>query len=337
MRLGRRLALVVVAGVAGVAIAGTVASADSPRTTVTLGSTSGTPAGNIGCGTAAGCTYLPTLDGSTPAMQVTSGGTVTSFSINAGSAGGTVRLRVLRPASGGKFTGAGTSPTETLNVGMNTFAISLPVQAGDVLGLDNATSALMFDLTSATPVARYYDPPLTDGTTQAPNHSLAGYRLLMSATVQSGTTTTTTGTTTTGTTTPPTISAASLTHKRFRIAKGKTAVSAASKPPKGTSFLFTLSAAAKVQIAISHTVPGRRMGGKCVKPTPKLATAKRCKRTVTVVTLTRASEPKGANSVAFTGRWDHQHLKPGSYKATVTASNAGGVSKAVPLAFKVVK
>lgn len=147
---------------------------------VTLGSTAGTPSENI-CVDGIRCTYLPL---SQPKLRVPFSGTVTRFHVKAGSATGTVRLRVLRPAGGGKFTGVTTSPPKSLKIGLNTFQVSMSVKAGDLIGLDNGSSALMFDTSNAAAVTDYFElPRLRDGQTAAPNHAQAGIRLLLSATV----------------------------------------------------------------------------------------------------------------------------------------------------------
>jgi alpha-tubulin suppressor-like RCC1 family protein len=121
----------------------------------------------------------------------------------------------------------------------------------------------------------------------------------------------------------------------FRVAKGATAVSASA--PLGTSIHLTLSAAAKLQIKITRSAPGRRHGSLCVAPAPRLvkAHAKHCTRTLTVGTLTRGKEAAGADKVAFTGRIGRRALKPGSYHAVLSASNAQSSAKPVTLAFTV--
>jgi len=136
----------------------------------------------------------------------------------------------------------------------------------------------------------------------------------------------------------PTITAARLTNKRFRVTNKDTAVSA-KKPPAGTSFQFTLSATAKVQIAVTRSAPGLRSAHNCVAPTTKLRRthAKHCTRSVALGTLTRSNLPQGADNVSFSGRIGHTPLKPGSYKAALSASNAGGRSRSVALSFSVVK
>jgi hypothetical protein len=128
-----------------------------------------------------------------------------------------------------------------------------------------------------------------------------------------------------------------MTNRRFRVAKTSTAI-LAKKAPRGTTFRFTLSAAAKLQIAFTRSAPGLRRGRSCLPPTSKLkrAHAKRCTRTLTVGTLTRAHEPTGAGSAPFSGRIGHRALTTGSYRATLSASNAGGRSKPVVLSFTIV-
>jgi hypothetical protein len=137
---------------------------------------------------------------------------------------------------------------------------------------------------------------------------------------------------------PPALSSASMTNKRFRVGRKNTAISA-KKTPVGTSFRFTLSATARVQITFTRLTAGLRRGRKCLAPSAKLrrAHAKRCTRTLTVGRLTRSSRPKGASRVAFSGRIGHRAISPRHYKAVLSASNAGGRSTPVTLSFTVVR
>jgi trimeric autotransporter adhesin len=342
------LVLAALATASGVFI---VASAAASPTTVTLGSTAGTASANI-CGAMTNCTYVPFTSVANPGLAVPFDGTVTSFSVNAGSAGGAVELRVLAPAGSGQYTGAGTSPAETLAAGMNTFSVSMPVKSGDVLGLDNATSALIFDSSQTTPITAFYESPsLADGTTAAPNQTMTGLRLLLSATVQessaatsssttTATSTTTVTTTTTATTTQqaqaPRISHASMSATRFRVAPA--AASASARVPLGTTFRFTLSAAASMQIAITQSVTGVRVGHRCVAPTGHSSNthASGCTRTVAVGALAPAPESRGVGRLRFTGRIGRRALGAGAYRAVLRARNAGGRSRPVTLGFSVV-
>jgi hypothetical protein len=139
---------------------------------------------------------------------------------------------------------------------------------------------------------------------------------------------------------PPVLSGVLLSHKSFRVAKGATAISAkAPKAPLGTSFQFTLSAAAKLQIVLTSRAAGLLHGKGCVAPTAALKAkhAKHCTRTLKDGQLTRASEAAGADSVPFTGRLGTKALPAGAYSAALTAMNEGGSSNTVTVTFKVVR
>jgi hypothetical protein len=143
--------------------------------------------------------------------------------------------------------------------------------------------------------------------------------------------------TTSATPTPaPALTGVSMTNRRFRVGKRATAI-AARKAPLGTSFHFTLSANANLQITISRSTPGLGEGRACRAPSAKLerAHAKRCTRAIPVGTLTRASEAKGADDISFSGRIGRRALSPGDYMATVSATDAAGRSKPVTLSFTI--
>ena len=137
---------------------------------------------------------------------------------------------------------------------------------------------------------------------------------------------------------PPRITGARLTNKRFRVGRKRTAISAR-RAPVGTSFRFTLSAPAKVQVTITRSATGLRRGHTCVAPTSKLrrAHAKRCTRTITVGTLTRAKLRAAADAIPFSGRIGTRALSPRAYKAVLRASDAAGRSQPVVLTFTVVR
>ena len=302
---------------------------------MTLGSTTGTPSQNI-CFSGIGCTYVPFNGVSAPQLEVPFDGTVTTFSVNAGSAGGKVQLRVLRPAGSGEFTGSGTSAAQTLATGVNTFTVSLPVKAGDVLGLDNSTSALMFDTTTPTAIAAYYQPSLADGSTAAPSNNMTGYRLLLSATVQATTTTTTTTTTTA--TTPPVITSAKESHTTWRLGSHLATISRQRRPPTGTTFMITLNEPAQVTLPFTQLTKGRRVHGKCAAQTKANRSKPSCQREVLQGTL-RFTGHAGVNRVNFQGRLSRTKKLPlGQYLVEIIATNSSReTSNTVPLGFTIVK
>jgi hypothetical protein len=114
----------------------------------------------------------------------------------------------------------------------------------------------------------------------------------------------------------PRISRVSMTNTSFRV--GAASAAAAAKARRGTSFKFTLRAPGKVTIAITRLAQGGRGAVKAGK-------------------LTRAKRKSGRNTIAFSGRIKKRALKPGAYKAILSARNAKGKSKPVSVRFSVVK
>ena len=107
----------------------------------------------------------------------------------------------------------------------------------------------------------------------------------------------------------------------FAVARAGTPLAA--RAPRGTRFRYTLSEPAAVRLTIQRRLAGRRSGGRCVRPSPRLLRAKRCVRYRSVGSLKR-SGAKGANGIRFTGRIGSRALRPGSYLALITATDAAG-------------
>jgi hypothetical protein len=91
------------------------------------------------------------------------------------------------------------------------------------------------------------------------------------------------------------------TPSLFAAARAATPVSA--RVARGTRFRYTLSEAARVTVRIQRARPGRGY--------------------VRVGTL-RRSGAKGANSIRFTGRIGTRALRPGRYRALISATDAAG-------------
>jgi hypothetical protein len=119
--------------------------------------------------------------------------------------------------------------------------------------------------------------------------------------------------------------------------RGKVAAAGRRRVKRGTRFRYTLSEAATVSIAIERATPGRRVGRRCVRQTRRNRARRRCTRYVRVGTLT-AAKPAGAQSTAFDGRVRRRALRPGRYRARITAKDAqGATSTPRTLTFRVVK
>jgi hypothetical protein len=152
--------------------------------TVTVGSTQGMPSMNI-CVADIDCTYISLHNGRSR-QRVPHTGTIKSWSLNAASVGGKVRLRVLRPIGHqGKYKLIRESALRTVSdAGVNTFPSSLRVKKNDVLALQNSTSGLYFAQTGPHDTISFYElPDLMANMAAAPNRNQIGLRLLLSANV----------------------------------------------------------------------------------------------------------------------------------------------------------
>jgi hypothetical protein len=132
------------------------------------------------------------------------------------------------------------------------------------------------------------------------------------------------------------ISALSVTNRSFAPV-GVRSTRRGARVARGTTFRFTLSEAAAVRIAFERKTIGRKVGGRCLAATPARRKRTKCTRYVSARSIS-APAVAGANAVKFSGRIRGSALKPGSYRASVVATDAGGHRSGVgTVRFKVVR
>lgn len=103
-----------------------------------------------------------------------------------GAVGGPFTLRVLRPNGQGAYTAVGSStPATPTSEGVQTFSASIPVKAGDVIGVDptNPTDKLGVATVNGAGFASLFPTPL-EGATVAPRPGVSGKELSLAAEVQ---------------------------------------------------------------------------------------------------------------------------------------------------------
>lgn len=106
---------------------------------------------------------------------------------------------------------------------------------------------------------------------------------------------------------------------------------------RGTTFRYSLSEPARVVFTVVRVQNGRRVGGKCLKPTPSNASKPTCSRLTRIVRFAHHGV-KGPNGTRFSGMYGTTKLKPGAYHVTFLATDAAGnASEPVTLGFTVVK
>ena len=125
--------------------------------------------------------------------------------------------------------------------------------------------------------------------------------------------------------TPPAVSQITLSRTRWR--RGS-ALPSAARAKVGTTIAFGLDEAGTATISFARVRSGRRVGGKCVKPTRANRSRRRCTRFVRAGSFALPAK-LGVNRVRFQGRLDATHrLALGSYRVSVSAKDvAGNASK----------
>jgi hypothetical protein len=126
-------------------------------------------------------------------------------------------------------------------------------------------------------------------------------------------------------TTAPIIVSAAVSNARFRIDRNGPAepLAGAAVARRGTAFLYELSEAATVRFTIRRRAPGRKVAGKCVKPTRSNRGKRRCVRFVRVGAFTHASVA-GANAKKFSGKLGTRRLRPARYRVRLIAIDGAG-------------
>jgi hypothetical protein len=107
----------------------------------------------------------------------------------------------------------------------------------------------------------------------------------------------------------------------WREGRAQARISAQRRPralPIGTTFSFRLNRAAKVSLSFIKHAAGRKVGAKCVAPTPKNRKRGRCTRAVVAGRLTFEGHA-GTNRVRFEGVLTHKTLRPGHYTLRAVA------------------
>src|SRR5829696_4686268 len=100
---------------------------------------------------------------------------------------------------------------------------------------------------------------------------------------------------------------------------------AIARAPVGTTISFRLDEAASVTLSFRRARPGRRVGGRCVKPTRANRTRRRCTRFVAAGSMAPFAGRAGLNEVRFEGRLSPtRRLRIGRHRVRAGAVDAAG-------------
>jgi hypothetical protein len=93
----------------------------------------------------------------------------------------------------------------------------------------------------------------------------------------------------------------------------------------GTTIRFRVAGrAVRIAIEVARRLAGRRVGGRCVRPTARLVRRPACTRSVRAGAIVRRSPATGAVSLLFGARVGGRALAPGAYRATLVVTDARG-------------
>jgi Divergent InlB B-repeat domain len=132
----------------------------------------------------------------------------------------------------------------------------------------------------------------------------------------------------------PAISSLRLSPTAFRAARTGPALAAV----VGTHVSFNLSEAAAVTFRIKRLLPGRRVGGRCVRPTAQNRGAPGCTRSVLLRGRILRQLAAGTSKLRYRGRLAGRRLRPGRYTLIVRARDAAGNRSSVHrVGFRIVR
>jgi hypothetical protein len=154
---------------------------------VTIGQTAPAGAPLFNCNYSAPWDELQTSVASGTSYVVPTAGVITSWSTNPGGTGGRLGLKVFRPVGGVTYqVVAHDGPLVLTPLVLNTFAVNIPVQAGDVIGIHlpvGAGSNCVFETLLASDVIGFKEGDAPDGGSITLEGTELGGRLNLAATL----------------------------------------------------------------------------------------------------------------------------------------------------------
>lgn len=134
--------------------------------------------------------------------------------------------------------------------------------------------------------------------------------------------------------TPPSLAGLRTTPRTFRAARSGPAVRAGRS---GTHVTYTLDRPATVRFDVRRVRPGRRAGGRCVKPRRANRGRPSCERLVRAPGAFSRRRPAGGDRFTFTGRVGGRTLRPGRYRLVATPTAGGRAGKQARTSLRIVR
>jgi Tol biopolymer transport system component len=134
------------------------------------------------------------------------------------------------------------------------------------------------------------------------------------------------------------ISGLRVSPRTWRRGRLRPRISFGARARVGTRISFRLSEAARVTLTFARALPGRRVGRRCVRPTPRNRNRRRCTRYRRAASLSFNGRA-GSNRIRFQGRLlSGRRIPLGRYRLTVGArDSAGNLSTPRTARFRIVR
>ena len=134
----------------------------------------------------------------------------------------------------------------------------------------------------------------------------------------------------------PVVASVTQSAPRWREGSALARISRTARPPRGTTFSFTVNEPAVAHLRFTQALSGRSVAGHCVAQTTHNRTRRSCRRSKLAGTLALSAHA-GADHLRFEGRLSAtRKLQPGRYTLALSASAGGLTSAPRSLTFTIV-
>ena len=247
-------------------------------------------------------------------------GTITAWSHSAGTTAGMLTFKVYRPTGAlHEFLVVGSDTQPVAAGSVQTFAVQIPVQPGDRIGLSSDDVELAFETFGVGDQIGFFGADLPIGTTRATDGDpFPDYKLDVAATLASDEPPPDPA----GTPPPPPgpvaprLTQLALTPPSFAAARTGPSTRSTPRRGSGTRLRFRLDRAASVRFSVQRV-------------------ATRAPRYVAVGGSFSKPAKAAVNGFTFTGRIGGRTLKPGAYRLIATPTAGGVVGNTVTRNFRI--
>jgi hypothetical protein len=276
--------------------------------------------------------------------------TITAWRHSVGTTAGVLTFKILRPTGAPKEFIAVASDTRSVAAGsVQSFAVQIPVQPGDRIGLSSDDVELAYETFSPFDRIGFFsvDVP-TGGTRTTDGDPFQAFKLDVAATLTSAPGAEPEPAPAAVAAAPyvlpgraPVLQRLALAPNAFAAARRGTSMRSARVRGSGAKVTYRADIAATVRFTVQRARPGRRArvgaATRCVAQTQRNLKATRCTRYVSVAGAFMQTARAGTNSFYFTGRIGGRTLATGSYRLVATPTAGGLAGRPVSTRLRIVR